>query len=254
MNIRWTIAGLGALALTSGCIIEETSCVAEGARVATPSGLRAIETLAVGDLVWAVDPGSGERHATRVTAIRTATRECLTLQLGSTSLVCTPDHPVYVAETGTYLPAVSFLEGKAETMLRVNEQGTEVVRVQAVRTDAGVHRVFDITVESELHNFVANGVLVHNKSPGCNVGGSPNDPDSCDYMPTSTGDAGEATDTDAETESATEASTGGTGGSEGDSTGNATEGSSDSGADSGSDSGSESGSDSGSGSESGTPE
>lgn len=244
MTKRWIPASIVALALTPGCIIQDNSCVAEGAQIATPQGLRPIEALEVGDLVWAVDPNSGERHSTRVTAIRTATRECLSLQLGSTSLVCTPDHPIYVPATDTYEPAVSYLERKADTILRVDERGTEVLAVQSVRTDAGMHRVFDITVESPLHNFVANGVLVHNKSPGCDIDGPSDDPNSCNYTSSvDTGD-GDETDTDTGTGTGTDggsesgATTEATEGSEGDSTGSATE---SSGTESGSGSGSESG-------------
>lgn len=168
---------LGVMSLGSACYSSD-SCVAEGAAIATPTGLRPIEALRVGDAVWAVDPRTGERVSTRIVAIRSATRECLALQLpGEGALVCTPDHPIYVAELGTYLPAVSFVEGKARQILQVDDDGARVVSVQAVRVDIGMRRVFDITVESEHHDFVANGVLVHNKSPACDSAYEPcNDP------------------------------------------------------------------------------
>lgn len=37
------------------------------------------------------------------------------------------------------------------------------VRVERVSTFAGIHEVFDLTVDHPLHNFIAAGVLVHNK-------------------------------------------------------------------------------------------
>ena len=169
---RWLSLGLGVLALEPACYFE-TSCVAEGALVATPQGLRAIERLRVGDAIWAVDPHTMQRVATRIAAIRSATRECLALQLGAGALECTPDHPIYSASSRTYVPAVRFLEGRAHEILRVDEDGARVEPVLAVRSDVGLRRVFDLTVESQHHNFVANGVLVHNKSPSCEIG----DPD-----------------------------------------------------------------------------
>lgn len=197
MKKHWLALALGATALASGCISSD-SCVAEGAQVATPQGPRAIESLRVGDVIWAVDPRTGERVATPIVAIRSATRECLALELpDGTSLVCTPDHPIYVAEQRRFLPAVSFMEGKAEQVLQVEEHGVKAVRVRAVHADAGLHRVFDLTVESELHDFVANGVLVHNKSDDPCDPNDPNQPAFCSEessgSPPSTAE-GESTD------------------------------------------------------------
>src|SRR5688572_13821439 len=46
----WMV-GMWALGVGGGCLI----CIARGSRVLTPSGTRAIETLAVGDAVYSVD-------------------------------------------------------------------------------------------------------------------------------------------------------------------------------------------------------
>ncbi len=181
-----------AISFLSGCIfVEDDSCVADGALVSTPQGLRAIESLRVGDLVWAVDLRTGERIPTPITKIRTATRECLALQLGERALQCTPDHPVYSATSKTFVPAIAFLQGEAREVLVVDDQGSRVEPVQAVRTDVGLRRVFDLTVASEHHNFVANGVLVHNKSEACYVtGGQP----ACDEGPGTLGSTASGTE------------------------------------------------------------
>jgi hypothetical protein len=185
---------LGAVAFVPAC--NSDSCVAEGAEVSTPQGLRPIESLRIGDEIWAVDPKTGERVATRIVAIKTATRECLALELqGGGALVCTPDHPVYAAESSTFVPAVSFLEGKARQILRVDEEGARVQDVRVVRANVGLRRVFDLTVESEHHDFVADGVLVHNKS----------DPNECGPYPDCI--ASTSGDTSTSEESTDEAST-----------------------------------------------
>jgi hypothetical protein len=237
MKKHWLALPLGAIALASACYTTD-SCVAEGTQVSTPLGLRAIESLRVGDEVWAVDPRTGERVATTIVAIKSAVRECLALRLeGAESLVCTPDHPIYVAEAGTFMPAVSFLEGKARQVLRVDERGARAQTVRAVLTGVGLRRVFDITVESEHHDFIADGVLVHNKS----------DPDLCDPLPVTTSPEciastsddtstpGESTDeastsADASSDSGTGGSgTGDTGSSEGSGTGDTSSGTGDTG-------------------------
>lgn len=210
--------GLGLLVLGPACYFT-TSCVAEGAQVSTPQGPRAIERLRVGDAVWAVDPATGQRVSTRITEIRSATRECLALQLGTEALECTPDHPIYSPASNAYVPAVSFLEGRAHEILRVDDEGARVEPVLSVRSDVGLRRVFDLTVESEHHNFIANGVLVHNKSPGCNDGETDN---ICDDYTTGPGPTsgssteGTADDTTGDGESSGSSSDGESSGSSGD--------------------------------------
>jgi Hint domain len=207
------------LFLTTACTFGETSCIAEGAVVDTPDGPRAIETLAVGDRVWAVDTRTGERVSTRIVGIRTATRECLALELpDGGSLVCTPDHPVYDPDSEHYVPAVRWLERQATRILRVDDRGVRIERVVSVRTGVGVRRVFDLTVESELHDFVASGVLVHNKSPiYCTPGDDPyctDETTSPDDATTATGTGSSGgTDTQGDTTTSTAASSDETGAS-----------------------------------------
>jgi hypothetical protein len=141
------------------------SCVARGARVRTPRGLRLIEDLAVGDDIFAVNPDSGELVASIVSATRTAKRECVSLSLGNSKLVVTSDHPLYCPTTKTWAPAGDWILGKRTHVLQVTNQGSTPVRVGEVSSFAGIHDVYDLSVEHQFHNFVANDVLVHNKTP-----------------------------------------------------------------------------------------
>lgn len=158
---RW-LAG-AVLAGTVGCG-PATSCVARGARVRTPKGERAIEDLAVGDEVLCVEPTTGAVATARLVAVQRATRECVALRLGDAALTLTSDHPVYCPDTGEWAPAGDWALGHRRHLLRVEAAGVRVVAVQEVSTFDGLHEVFDLTVDHPLHNFVANGVLVHNKS------------------------------------------------------------------------------------------
>ena len=139
-------------------------CLAEGTIVDTPDGPRAIEALVVGAPVFSVDVESGRRVATIVTAIRSAERECLALIVDEqTRLLATPDHPIYRPASRTYAPAGDFATKESRDVLRTAGESFAVATVEHVETYVGVHRVFDITVESPHHNFVANGIVVHNK-------------------------------------------------------------------------------------------
>jgi hypothetical protein len=120
-------------------------------------------------VVWSIDVGTGQRVAATVVQVRRATRECLALRWQGGSLVCTPDHPLYSPETGTYRPASDWVTGPARTLLLSLEDGVRVVAVEGSETFAGMHEVIDLSLDLEPHNFVAAGVVVHNKSPATEI-------------------------------------------------------------------------------------
>ncbi len=140
-----------------------TSCIARGARVRIPGGTKAIEDLQVGDEVICVDPDSGAHLTTRITHLRSAERECVSLKFEDRELVCTSDHPIYSPEDGTWAPAGDWALGRRTLLAVSTGTGLVHIKVHSRRIDASIHEVFDLTVEHALHNFVANGVLVHNK-------------------------------------------------------------------------------------------
>ncbi len=152
---------LGSLSLSS-CF-----CIARGMLVWTPRGKRPIETLIEQDTVWCIDPSTGEKVASPITAIARATREVMQLAGTGFSLTCTTDHPLYDPLSKTWAPAGDWVLGQRTALLRVPEDGAEprVVHVETRQVSAGISEVFDLTVMHDLHNFVAAGVLVHNKSP-----------------------------------------------------------------------------------------
>jgi hypothetical protein len=154
-----------ALALVPLLSVGGFCCVAEGTNIDTPAGQTPIERIKVGDRVFSVDVDSGERVVTTVTAVRSAERECVALQFDDARLTLTPDHPVYSPELRKYVPAGRWVTGSARTLARFAGSELREVAVGSVASYAGVHRVFDLTVASEHHNFIAGGVVVHNKSP-----------------------------------------------------------------------------------------
>ncbi|MDP2270103.1 MAG: Hint domain-containing protein [Archangium sp.] len=154
---------LGALSLVS---CGPTSCVARGTLVWTPRGKRPIEDLIEQDTVWCVEPSTGERVASPITAVARATREVMRLGGDDFSLTCTTDHPLYDPLEKVWAAAGDWVLGQRSSLLLVPEDGTppRVVTVSTREISAGVSEVIDLTVLHPLHNFVAAGVLVHNKS------------------------------------------------------------------------------------------
>ncbi|MDP1823315.1 MAG: Hint domain-containing protein [Archangium sp.] len=154
------VALLGSLSLAA-------CCIARGTLVSTPRGRRPVEDLIEQDTVWSVDPATGERFASHVVAIARATREVMRLTGEGFSLTCTTDHPLYDPTAKSWSPAGDWVLGTRSDLLLVTDDGAppRVVTVHTREVSAGLAEVTDLTVEHELHDFVAGGVLVHNKSP-----------------------------------------------------------------------------------------
>lgn len=152
------LALLPGLARIPGC-----GCFIEGTQVATPDGLRPIETIAVGDEVLAWNPETGETTAQTITALirpepkliwRLETRDAD----GETEVFeVTNDHPWFVQD-----------QGWVETQhLRIGQHvGTAdsrgLIVVDLTRTDLVV-RTYNLEV-SGFHTFLVgeNGAIVHN--------------------------------------------------------------------------------------------
>ena len=83
-------------------------------------------------------------------------------------LVATPDHPIFAPTLGGFVDAGRMALGQVTRALIV-EEGEAEARVREAdlapcETYAGVHEVFDLTVEGAFPTFVAEGFVVHNKS------------------------------------------------------------------------------------------
>ncbi len=165
-------AGIASAAALPGCIF---GCVARGASVHVPGGRRRIEAIRVGDVVLAVDPETCTTHEGRVSAVRSVERETLLLVFRGGTLRLTSDHPVYCPRERVWAPAGDWGIGARRHLLLVEDDETREVTVERAEVRGEVREVFDLTVDHPLHNFVANGVLVHNKSPlerECTVNGA----------------------------------------------------------------------------------
>jgi len=221
--------------LSSACIREEDSCIAEGTMIRVPSGLVPIESLRVGDLVFALDLSTNVLVKTSITEIRSAKRECVAAGLGGGDrLRCTPTHPLYDPEQGVYAPASEWIEGRRSRLLRVPPDGSpHEINVQGEIVHAGVFEVFDLSVESEHHNYVAAGVLVHNKTfddtldPGLTMSGTSSGTDSTGDQSSTGGDTtGEPTGSSSGTAGSSSGTTGSTSGSGGSDSGTGSSGTS----------------------------
>jgi hypothetical protein len=140
-------------------------CVATSARVRTPAGEVEAGLLRVGDRVVSIDVDSGRVVEGTIVHVRRAIRECVALRWRGGELVCTSDHPLYSPERGDYRPASDWITGGLKVLLAGTGETVAPVAVEAALVFAGVREVVDISLAGEPRNFVAAGVVVHNKSP-----------------------------------------------------------------------------------------
>jgi hypothetical protein len=153
------------LALAAAIGLVSCGCIAVGSLVLTPRGRRRIEELAPGDEVISVDPSTGAIVTTFVAATRSLKRETLLLKGEGWELRCTSDHPLYDPAAREWAPAGDWLVGNRSALLLVADSRSTPREVQVIERalDAVICELVDLSIEHELHNFVAEGILVHNK-------------------------------------------------------------------------------------------
>jgi hypothetical protein len=134
------------------------TCLAGDTLIATPSGARALVTLAAGDAVLSLDPRTGATVVARVRRLRElAARPTLALTLaGGARLVATGDHLVAKLPGPRFVPARSLRPGD-RVVTRAAPAGTPLLDVR----DAGPRSVWDLSLGPP-HTYFADGVLVHN--------------------------------------------------------------------------------------------
>jgi hypothetical protein len=143
---------------------DEEGCFAAGTRIDTPGGPVPIEAAFVGMPVFAFDVARSERTVRHVTAVHVHQRTpvgLLTLSDG-TALRVTANHPIYSPSDDRYRPAGAL--GAHDQVLSMHAGGAGVGEIAAYEADVAVDTVYNISVSGE-HNYFAEGVLVHNKSP-----------------------------------------------------------------------------------------
>ncbi|HET9648695.1 MAG TPA: polymorphic toxin-type HINT domain-containing protein [Microlunatus sp.] len=138
---------------------ETDGCFVAGTLVHGDHGLRPIETLAVGDLVLATDPGTGRSGLCPVIATsRHDDRSLVRVQLAETSIECTPSHPFWVDRRG-WLTAGA-LDPEA-VLLGLGGSRLSVTQIRELDARA---TVYNLTVGGRhTYHVCADGVLVHNK-------------------------------------------------------------------------------------------
>lgn len=137
------------------------TCVAQGTRILTPTGDRAVETLHEGDVVVGFDPEQNVKTTAIVEHVTSAHVE-RTLQIGD--LRVTGSHPLWA--DGAFVRADQIEEGAR----LLDERLASTPMSRAPREIAAPTTVYELTVSAP-HTYFASGLLVHNKAVYEPVGG-----------------------------------------------------------------------------------
>jgi hypothetical protein len=149
-------------------------CFGAGTPVLTPSGLQPIESIAVGDWVYARDDETGEVASKRVLATHATPDRALvevSVNEGAERLRATPGHPFWVDGSG-WTAAIDLAPGTPLSGLSADAAAHGSAGLRALAADGvvplvGEHTVYNLTVEDFETYFVGElGVWVHNTGPG----------------------------------------------------------------------------------------
>jgi hypothetical protein len=130
-------------------------CVSEGTLIDTPSGAVRVEELRVGDVVLALRPDGGLAPANVVAIQSRVATWWRRLSFGNGRVLeVTTNHPI--ASAAGWRPAGALEPGDSVVTL------DGLVPLQAADLRVGLRTVYDLSVDP-YENFIAAGVVVHNK-------------------------------------------------------------------------------------------
>jgi len=138
---------------------DPSGCFVAGTTVRTTENHRAIETLAVDDLVLATDVSTGLRSPAQVVEPRVHwVPRLVDLEVGDATITCSPEHPFWVEGAGWKTAGVLEPGDSLSTL-------DGAIALREIRHREGEFQVFNVEVDF-LHVYHVSplGVLVHNKA------------------------------------------------------------------------------------------
>ena len=153
-----TVVSYGSAIIEVGTSISV--CFVEGTEVSAASGHIAIETVKVGDMVWATDPETGETGLKEV--VRTfvnETSELVHIKVNGEEIICTNEHPFYSPVKG-WTAAIQLRAGDKLQLL--NGDYVIIEQIQHELLESPV-KVYNFEVE-DFHTYYVGETeaLVHN--------------------------------------------------------------------------------------------
>ena len=143
-------------------------CFPAGTAIATPQGGKAIEQLAAGDEVLAVDE-QGYTVRTLVKTIFVNKSPLVKIETQEGNFLITRDHPISLGQ-GRFRQVGDLHAG--DPIIRWKNGRLIEGKICGINYSAGQDLAFNLEV-NEPHTFIAEGIVVHNKGGGCLSAGTP---------------------------------------------------------------------------------
>lgn len=136
-------------------------CVKKGTLINTTNGSKPIESLGKEDLIIVYDVEEGKFIESPLLSIYDNGIDTLyEITAGIYKLSCTGNHSLLIKRDEKPL-YISIEEGlKVGDLLCTEEQ--ETVPIKTILKKTGFHKTYNLEVQSKCHNYIANGIIVHN--------------------------------------------------------------------------------------------
>ena len=147
----------------SGKCKEVATCFKKGTKILTPSGKISIEKIKSGSVIYSYDETKKELVKNKVIKLITHIKPTdqaveLTLEDG-TKLGVTTSHPFYSPIDGKYRKLKELKIG--DTVL-VHKGSFKEVKIKSIVTKRNFKIDYNLELEGDPHNYIAEGVVVHN--------------------------------------------------------------------------------------------
>jgi len=144
-------------------------CLDKNTNILTPNGNIKIKDLKIGDEVYSYDYNSNKNIISKIkNVIKTGNKERFKVKTEYNEIILTEDHPILTVDSDNNYSYKNIKEINGEKLIHKfifdpnnkhnHYQKLDILSIENV----GVDEVWDIEVDNELHNFIANGLVVHN--------------------------------------------------------------------------------------------
>lgn len=137
-------------------------CLIGDTRISTPDGFKLLKDIAKNDLVYSYDENSKYVATKVVNSASNGIKNVYRVKTQHTEITGTADHPILaIRENKKQYVEIQNLDIDKDKLIFTQDGKTIYESIFEI-TDAGQQEVFDIEVEHDAHNFIANGIPVHN--------------------------------------------------------------------------------------------
>jgi hypothetical protein len=160
---HWSLQGVVLPTFTS-TPTQTPSCFTGETLILVPNGTQRIDRLAAGHTVLSYDHASGRYVESRIVSLfsRIANGYLIVVLSDGSTIRVTEEHPFYDPVTDSYKAIKHFHAG--DVLALASADGLSDVGIISVTAVPEPVTVYNMQVDNENHNYVAAGVLVHNKT------------------------------------------------------------------------------------------